>query len=460
MRRRGGSISTRCSISRFSSWRWWSTASSPADAREAGAATDGEWRARGAHRERRRRARPRAVARAERGWCARARVASRQLVEGSRRECRERERAPRAARGNRGEASAHRARCANGAQLDRRSGALSAPAAPEVKRRTLPSPTPLRPLLARLRPYWRALALGTLALLVSSAIGLAFPLVVRELLDAAFVKGDGGLLNKLALVLVLIFAVQGVLSFVQVWLITAVAEKVIAKLRSQLFAHLVRLSPGFFADQRTGELTSRLSTDLTLLQSVMTYQSTELMRQLVYLVGGIVQDRVADAMGTADEAFSQIRIVQSFTRETAESERYDAQLGDVVEAAIHRALVRGVFFCVITFAGFAGVAAVLWQGGRLVLAHQLTGGALVEFLFYAFFVAAAVGALGQLFGAYQEAIGAARRVFDLLETKPTIADPAARTALPRPVRGDVRLADVTFRYGDELPDVLHDVSFL
>jgi ATP-binding cassette, subfamily B, bacterial MsbA len=375
--------------------------------------------------------------------------------------------------------------------------ALRAAAAPELARRTLPSPTPLRPLLRRLQPYTAPLIFGAVALLLSSAIGLAFPLIVRELLDAAFVKGNGGLLNELALLLVGIFAVQGVLSFVQVWLITSVAEKVIAKLRSELFAHLVRLSPGFFAEQRTGELTSRLSTDLTLLQSVMTYQSTELLRQLVYLIGGlvmltithprltvttlavvpvvvgaafifgrlmrkastVVQDRIADAMGTAEEAFSQIRIVQSFTRERAESARYDAQLSDVVDAAIHRALVRGVFFGVITFAGFAGVAAVLWQGGRLVLAHALTGGALVEFLFYAFFVAAAVGALGQLFGAYQEAIGAARRVFDLLETKPAIADPPIVTPLLEPVRGDVRLTHVTFRYGSELPDVLHDVTF-
>ncbi|MDB4909694.1 MAG: transporter transrane region, partial [Gemmatimonadetes bacterium] len=145
---------------------------------------------------------------------------------------------------------------------------LTAAAAPELARRTLPSPTPLRPLLARLKPYPAPLIFGALALLLSSAIGLAFPLIVRELLDAAFVKGDGGLLNKLALLLVVIFAVQGVLSFVQVWLITSVAEKVIARLRSELFAHLVRLSPGFFAEQRTGELTSRLSTDLTLLQSV------------------------------------------------------------------------------------------------------------------------------------------------------------------------------------------------
>jgi ATP-binding cassette, subfamily B, bacterial MsbA len=372
----------------------------------------------------------------------------------------------------------------------------AAPAAAKPKR-ALPSPSPLRPLIARLRPYVWQLSVGALALLLSSAVGLAFPLIVRELLDAAFVKGNSGLLDRVALFLVFLFGIQGILSFVQVWMITTVAERVIAKLRSELFSHLVRLSPGFFAEQRTGELTSRLSTDLTLLQSVMTYQSTELARQLVYLVGGIVmltithpqltvttlavvpvvvgaafifgrmmrrastvvQDRIAEAMGTADEAFSQIRIVQSFTRERAESERYDVQLDGVVVAAIHRALIRGVFFGVITFCGFAGVAAVLWQGGRLVLAHVLTPGALVEFLFYAFFVAAAVGALGQLFGAYQEAIGAARRVFDLLDSKPTIADPPAPALLPLPVRGDVRLNGVTFRYSDALPNVLHDITF-
>ncbi|HEV7704453.1 MAG TPA: ABC transporter transmembrane domain-containing protein, partial [Gemmatimonadaceae bacterium] len=116
--------------------------------------------------------------------------------------------------------------------MARRDSSLAEAPAPSKARRALPSPTPLRPLLARLKPYKTPLAFGALALLVSSAIGLAFPLVVRELLDAAFVKSDGALLNKLALVLVAIFAVQGALSFVQVWLITSVAERVIAKLRS------------------------------------------------------------------------------------------------------------------------------------------------------------------------------------------------------------------------------------
>jgi len=168
---------------------------------------------------------------------------------------------------------------------------------------------------------------------------------------------------------------------------------------------------------------------------------------------------VADAMGSADEAFSQIRTVQSFTRETVEARRFSTQLRDVVLAAVRRAKIRGAFFGVITFCAFGGVVIVLWQGGRLVLARELTPGALVEFLFYAFFVAAAVGSLASLFGNYQEAVGAAHRVFELLDTKPTVLDPPAPVALTRPVRGEVRFEHVTFAYGRDLPTVLHDVSF-
>ena len=363
--------------------------------------------------------------------------------------------------------------------------------------RKVPSPRALRPLLLRMRPYRLQIALASVALLVSAGITLAFPLVVRYLLDAAFVRANAPALNRIALILVGLFAAQGLLNFGQVWVLTAAAERIIAKLRDDLFAHLVRLSPGFFTERRSGELTSRLATDVTLLQSVMTYQATELSRQVLFLVGGVimltlthpqltvttlavvpvivgtawvfgralkkastgVQDRVADAMGSADEAFSQIRTVQSFTRETVEARRFSTQLRDVVIAAVRRAKIRGAFFGVITFCAFGGVVIVLWQGGRLVLARELTPGALVEFLFYAFFVAAAVGSLASLFGNYQEAVGAAHRVFELLDTKPTVVDPPAPVALPRPVRGDVRFEHVTFSYGPELPTVLHDVSF-
>ena len=365
--------------------------------------------------------------------------------------------------------------------------------APASRRTSL---RPLGALLPRLRPYAGRLALCAICLLVAASVGLAFPQVVRHLLDAAFQQRDRGQLDRIAIGLVLAFALQGAMNFVQVFLLTSTSERVVAKLREDVFAHLVRLSPGFFTERRTGELTSRLSADLAVLQTLLGTWISELSRQSLFLVGGIVlltlthprlttttlavvpivvgsafffgrrlrrastgvQDRVADAMGMADEAFSQIRTVQSFVREAEETRRYHGLLSGVVAAAVARARIRALLFGVVGFVAFAGVVAVLWQGGRLVLEGALTPGALVSFLLYAITVAAAVGSLASLFGSYQEAAGAAQRVFELMAMQPTVAEPASPTRLTRPVRGALTLTGVHFRYAAELPEVLSDVS--
>jgi subfamily B ATP-binding cassette protein MsbA len=133
-------------------------------------------------------------------------------------------------------------------------------------------------------------------------------------------------------------------------------------------------------------------------------------------------------------------------------------MAHVIAAARDRARIRALFFGILTFCAFGAVVAVLWQGGRLVLAHELTAGALVSFLLYALYVAGAVGSLGSLFGVYQEAVGAARRIFDLLATQSTIAEPEHAAVIARPVRGEVQLSSVTFRYGPSLPEVISDLS--
>ncbi len=366
--------------------------------------------------------------------------------------------------------------------------------APSARR--IPSPKPLRQLLPRIRPHVPQLVTALACLLVSVAIGLAFPQIVRRLLDAAFVEGSSTLLDRIALGLIGLFAIQALLNFAQVYLLTITSERVIASLRRDLFAHLIRLSPGFFTEQRTGELTSRLSADTTVLQTVLSYNLSELARQSLFLIGGVVlltmthprlalttlavvpivigaafffgrqlrrastgvQDRIAEATGTAEEAFSQIRTVQSFTREAEESRRYTAHMAHVIAAATDRSRIRATFFGILTFCAFGGVVAVLWQGGRLVLEGTLTAGALVSFLLYAMYVAGAVGSLGSLFGVYQEAVGAARRTFDLLETQPTIAEPTEARSIGGHVRGEVTLDNVTFAYGPSLPEVLTGVS--
>ncbi|HEV2643361.1 MAG TPA: ABC transporter transmembrane domain-containing protein, partial [Candidatus Elarobacter sp.] len=242
--------------------------------------------------------------------------------------------------------------------------------------------------------------------------------------------------------------------------------------------------------------TSRLSSDTSVLQTVLSTNLSEFTRQTLFLIGGLilltvthpaltattlmvaplvvgsafvfgrmlrrastgVQDKIAEATATADEAFSQIRTVQTFTAEREEIRKYNFHLADVVAAAVRRARTRGVFFGALTFFGFGGVVAVLWEGGRLVLAGQLTAGALVSFLLYALYVAGAIASLASLFGAYQEAAGAAQRIFELLDTQPAVRDPATPEHLTPPVRGDARLEHVSFAYTPELPLVLQDVS--
>ena len=350
-------------------------------------------------------------------------------------------------------------------------------------------PGRLNRLWPRVRPYRSGLVISLIALVASAAIGLAFPLIVRQLLDAAFLGGDRALLNYIALVLLVLFSLQAIFNYVQAYYLSATGERAVAGLRQELFGKLLEMPPGFFADRRTGELTSRLTADIGLLQGVLSHQIAEFSRQVLALFGGVVlltlmqprltftalgvvpivvgsafffgrrlrrmttgvQDKVAEATGVAEEAISQIRTVQSFTQEPMEQRRYADRIRDSVRAALVRAQVRGVFFGVLTFTTFGGIVFVLWQGGVLVLEGKLTAGALVSFLLYTITIAAAIGALASFFSAYQEAVGAAERVFELLETRSTIADPPSPKPLPRPIRGEVAFERVSFRYGDD-PD--------
>jgi subfamily B ATP-binding cassette protein MsbA len=364
-------------------------------------------------------------------------------------------------------------------------------------RRRIPPPGRLVRLWPRVRPYRGILLLATLALVGSSALGLAFPMVVKYLLDAAFVNHDRALLDRIALGLVALFTVQAGLNYVQAYLLSVAGERSVAGLRRDLFARLIQMPPGFFAERRTGELTSRLTVDVGLLQSVLSHQVSEISRQVLSLIGGVVlltylqprltltalgvaplvvgsalvfgkrlrnittgvQDRVAEATAVAEEAFSQIRTVQSFVQEPAERARYAERIAASVRTALLRAKVRGVFFGVLTFSTFAGIVFVLWQGGLLVLDGKLTAGSLVSFLLYTVTIAASIGALASSFSAYQEAVGAAERVFEILEMRPEIADPPEPETLMVPVTGRVEFEDVSFRYAQgEETWTLEDVT--
>jgi len=356
----------------------------------------------------------------------------------------------------------------------------------------------LRRLGPRVRPHWPALAVAAVLMMISTAIGLAFPLVVRELLDAAFLAGDGDLLNTIALALLGLFLIQALTNFAQSYLTAAVSEKVVARLRKDLFGALIRQTAGFFDRQRVGELTSRLSSDVGLIQNVLRFGVPELVRQAVFLVGALIlvtvthprltlvtltviplaivigwlfgrrvrnlsggiQDRLAEAVSRAEQVFTQIRTVQIFTREAQETEEFARAIDATRDEGLRRAVARASLTGAVTFVAFGAVVIVLWEGGRLVLAGELTPGTLVAFLLYAVTISGAITSLAGFWGDLQEAAGAARRIFGLTDEPVAIRSPVNPVSLSRPVRGEVRYEGVTFRYGPELPRVLKGIDLV
>jgi subfamily B ATP-binding cassette protein MsbA len=354
----------------------------------------------------------------------------------------------------------------------------------------------LRRLIPRVRPHRIALSLAGLLILVSSAVGLVFPLIVRELLDAAFLAGDGTLLNRIALGLLGLFGIQALVNFSQSYLTAATAERVVAELRKDLFSALVFQPPGFFESRRVGELTSRIASDCGLVQAVLRFGIPELVRQGVFLAGALVlvtithprlplvtltaipvaalvgwllgrrvrrlstgiQDRLAAAVARAEQVFAQIRTVQSFTRERWEEEVFSSEIDATRDAGLERAVARASLTGAVTFAAFAAIVMVLWQGGRLVLSGALTPGTLVAFLLYAVTIAGAITSLAGFWSNLQEAAGAARRIFELLDHPRELVEAAERTEMSFPVKGEIRFEGVMFRYGPEQPWILRGID--
>jgi len=341
-------------------------------------------------------------------------------------------------------------------------------------------------LLSYARPYRVRLAIALLSLLVAGVLGLAFPQVVRMLIDAAFVERDSAKLNRLALLLVGVFAAQAGFSFLRTYLLSYAGERIVADVRTQVYNHLTRLPVAFFADRRVGELTSRLASDVSVVQTVTTGSITELLRLSILLIGGVtiifitntrlsllmlaivpvvivgaqfygryvrrlstkVQDRLAEANSVLEETLSAIRIVQSFVREEYERARYRDRIQDSLKLAVRRAVASGGFIAFIILVVYSGIAVVLWFGSRMVIAGQMSAGDLIAFVLYTFFVGGAVGGMSELYGQFNQAIGATRRVFELLDTQPEIGDPENPESL-KSVKGLVQLSDVHFTYPDE-----------
>ncbi|WP_434346142.1 ABC transporter ATP-binding protein [Myxococcus virescens] len=345
----------------------------------------------------------------------------------------------------------------------------------------------IRRLLKLARPELLPLAAGTLFLLISSGATLAYPRAIGDLVDQALTARDRYVVDRLALMMLAVFTVQGIAMALRIYLFTNAGERVVSRLRKDLFRALLSQEVGFFDSRRTGELTSRLSSDTTVLQTTVTANVSMMLRYVVTALGGVglllytsvqltlvmlavippvaiggvfygrrvrvisrqAQDALAASGEVAEEDLSGIRTVRSFAAERHEVERYSVAVERSFMLAKKRALQTSVFMGVASIAGYGSIAAVLWYGGRLVVEGGLSVGELTSFLIYTMLVAFSFSGIAELWADFMRASGAAERVFELLDRKPAIGAGGEQLT---DLRGHVQFRGVHFAYPSR-PDV-------
>jgi len=347
---------------------------------------------------------------------------------------------------------------------------------------------PLRRLLPFLRPYRWQISAALFALVCSSAVTLAMPALLRNVIDNGFGPAAISRLTEYFLPLLIAAAAWAGATSFRFYYVTWLGERVIADIRKAVFDHVIGLTPAFFEITRTGEVLSRLTADTTLIQTVVGSSASVAMRNLVMFVGGLAlmfvtsiklsalvvaavllvmvplmifgrwvrtlsrrsQDRIADTSARASETLNAVQTVQAFTHEIVDRKLFGHAVELSFDVAVLRTKARAVMTAAVMFGAFASVVGVLWVGARDVNMHVITGGQLLQFLFYAGIVAGGVGALSETWGDIQRAAGASERLMELLHTEPEVKAPANPVHLQVPAKGAVAFRNVAFRYPSRL----------
>jgi len=354
-----------------------------------------------------------------------------------------------------------------------------------------PAPPPLRARLGSLRlllPYVRAyswrLAGSALTLVLAAALVLGLGQGVRRLVDFGFASRSPAQLDQAALAMFAIVAALALTTFGRFYLVSWLGERVAADLRRDVFDRVLALSPAYFETARTGDILSRLTADIAVLQALIGSAVSQGIRNALMCIGafamlmitsaklaGIIaivlplvigplilfgrrekrlsrasQDRVADLGAYAEETINGLRSVQAFTHEPVDRKRFAAEVERSFATALRRVLTRATLILVVIFLGFGAVTFSLWVGGQDVIAGRMTGGELSAFVLYAVLLATSGATMSEIWGDVQRAAGAAERLLELLAEQPTITAPPVPARLPRPVRGQIAFEEVSFRY--------------
>ena len=346
------------------------------------------------------------------------------------------------------------------------------------------------------RPYRGLVIAALLALTFTAMISLTLPLAVRRVIDTFRIE-DGGLLDQYFLAALGIAALLAVGTGVRYALVTKLGERVVADIRKAVFDRVLGMSPAFYEKIMTGEVLSRITTDTTLIQSVLGSSASIALRNVLIFLGGLVlmlatsakltglvlllvplvivpilvlgrrlrkisrenQDWIAASSGNASETLGAVQTVQAFTHEAASRAQFDEMTETSYDVSIRRIRTRALMTVIIIFLVFSGVVGVLWIGARDVRAGAMTEGSLVQFVIYSVMVAGGVAALSEIWGELQRAAGATERLIELLQATDTVLDPEAPQRLAEPVRGEITFDAVDFSYPAR-PDIpaLEDFS--
>ena len=334
-----------------------------------------------------------------------------------------------------------------------------------------------------MKPYRGLMIAAVLALIATATVSLTLPLAVRRVVDN-FGTQDGALLDRYFMAALGIAALLALGTAARYALVTRLGERVVADIRKAVFDRVIGLSPAFYVNSMTGEVLSRITTDTTLILSVIGSSVSIALRNLLLFVGGLTlmlftsakltgmvllivpvvivpiltlgrrlrklsrenQDWIAVSSGNAAEALSAVQTVQSYTHEAISREAFAEVTEKSFDAARRRVKTRALMTAIVIFLVFTGIVGVLWAGAVDVRAGQMSAGALVQFVIYSVMVAGTVAALSEIFGELQRAAGATERLVELLQVEDTVTDPVQPLPVPRTVRGEITFDKVDFTY--------------
>lgn len=351
-----------------------------------------------------------------------------------------------------------------------------------------------------LAPYKLTLSAAAIALIFTAGVTLAIGQGVRILIDQGFATGSEQQLNSAVLIILSLTLLMAMGTFVRFYLVSWLGERVSADMRKAVFDHLIELHPSYFETNRSGEIMSRLTTDTTLLQTIIGSSMSMALRSSLTLIGGIVmlvitntkltllvlicvplvlapillfgrrvrslsrrsQDSIAHVGSYAGEVIQHIKTVQSYTREHQEAEAFANEVETAFVVARDRVRQRAILIAVVILLVFGALAGMLWVGGSDVLQGRMSGGELGAFVFYALMVAMSVATLSEVFGELQRAAGATERLLELLEVDSLIVAPTNENQGPDPeqaVTAELTISKLTFHYPSRpLQSALQDIN--